>query len=269
MLLRRFTEHVKDQNWFAVALDFFIVVAGVIVAFQLQSWGERRAAADRADRSLHQLYEESEEALGFWVRRVADRDEDLELQDRVLAALHTGERGDLTDNEMMFAISRIGRYPTISPPRRTYDELSSAGLLREINAPRAMAAVAEYYEDVNFIQGQIAFFRPNGDSAEEILEGRLMSVYDPTSPSRQRIEADFEALATDAEYLSTLVSEYRNMLVFQFYRRGTMFSAAEMCTALAEAVGETCGALSEFEEWRELPEWQMRLVPPREDEGEN
>ena len=26
MLLRRITEHVKDQNWFAVALDFVIVV---------------------------------------------------------------------------------------------------------------------------------------------------------------------------------------------------------------------------------------------------
>jgi len=26
MLLRRITQHVKDQNWFAVAIDFFIVV---------------------------------------------------------------------------------------------------------------------------------------------------------------------------------------------------------------------------------------------------
>ena len=26
MLLRRITEHVKAQNWFAVALDFLIVV---------------------------------------------------------------------------------------------------------------------------------------------------------------------------------------------------------------------------------------------------
>lgn len=262
MLLRRFTSHVKDQNWFAVALDFFIVVAGVIVAFQLQAWGERRAAAERAERSLHQLYEESEEALQFWVRAVADRDRDLELQDRVLAALHSGERGDLTDDEMISAVARIGRYPTLTPPRRTYDELSGAGLLAEIDAPEAMAAVATYYEDVDFIQGQIGFFRPGSDEAEE---RHLISVYDPTRWSRQRLEVDLSALAADRSYLSTLVSEYRNMMMFQIYRRETMLDAAAMCTALAEAVGETCAALAEFEAWRELPEWQMRLVPPRED----
>ena len=41
MLLRRITKHVKDQNWFAVALDFFIVVAGILIAFQITNWNER------------------------------------------------------------------------------------------------------------------------------------------------------------------------------------------------------------------------------------
>lgn len=32
MALRRLTQHIKDQNWFAVTLDFVIVVIGVGVA---------------------------------------------------------------------------------------------------------------------------------------------------------------------------------------------------------------------------------------------
>ncbi|MEL6830844.1 MAG: hypothetical protein AAFO63_11980 [Pseudomonadota bacterium] len=36
------TEHVKSQNWFAVALDFFIVVVGILIAFQITEWNERR-----------------------------------------------------------------------------------------------------------------------------------------------------------------------------------------------------------------------------------
>ena len=43
MLLRRLTQHVKDQNWFAVALDFAIVVAGILIAFQITNWNEARA----------------------------------------------------------------------------------------------------------------------------------------------------------------------------------------------------------------------------------
>lgn len=38
MILRRLTQHVKDQNWFAVALDFVLVVVGVGVALMGQEW---------------------------------------------------------------------------------------------------------------------------------------------------------------------------------------------------------------------------------------
>ena len=38
MLLRRITQHVKTQNWFAVTLDFIIVVIGVAVAMMGQQW---------------------------------------------------------------------------------------------------------------------------------------------------------------------------------------------------------------------------------------
>lgn len=43
MLLRRITQHIKDQNWVAVTLDFLIVVAGILIAFQVTNWNEQRA----------------------------------------------------------------------------------------------------------------------------------------------------------------------------------------------------------------------------------
>jgi hypothetical protein len=45
MILRRLTKHVKGQNWFAVGLDFVIVVVGILIAFQITNWAnenERR-----------------------------------------------------------------------------------------------------------------------------------------------------------------------------------------------------------------------------------
>jgi hypothetical protein len=38
MILRRLSKHIKEQNWFAVGLDFFIVVAGILLAFQITNW---------------------------------------------------------------------------------------------------------------------------------------------------------------------------------------------------------------------------------------
>jgi len=40
MLLRRIITHVKDQNWFAVVLDFVIVVLGILIAFQITNWAD-------------------------------------------------------------------------------------------------------------------------------------------------------------------------------------------------------------------------------------
>ena len=49
MILRRITEHVKAQNWFAVGLDFVIVVIGVGVAMFGQQWlSDRQQRADMA-----------------------------------------------------------------------------------------------------------------------------------------------------------------------------------------------------------------------------
>ena len=58
MLLRRITEHVKDQNWTAVALDFVIVVVGVFVGIQVANWNDARTNAYREVEMLATIYDE-------------------------------------------------------------------------------------------------------------------------------------------------------------------------------------------------------------------
>jgi hypothetical protein len=53
MLLRRLTKYIKEQNWFAVGLDFFIVVIGVGVAMLGQHWLSDRT--QREDMRLAEL----------------------------------------------------------------------------------------------------------------------------------------------------------------------------------------------------------------------
>ena len=58
MLLRRITQHVKDQNWFAVALDFLIVVVGILIAFQINAWSDRQADKRSLNTALKLLQDE-------------------------------------------------------------------------------------------------------------------------------------------------------------------------------------------------------------------
>lgn len=54
MLLRRVMKHVQDQNWFAVGVDFVIVVIGVFIGIQAANWNAARE--DRANETLYLGY---------------------------------------------------------------------------------------------------------------------------------------------------------------------------------------------------------------------
>ena len=58
MLLRRIIEHVKTQNWTAIAIDFVIVVVGVFIGIQVSNWNERLAFEKREQALLRELRSE-------------------------------------------------------------------------------------------------------------------------------------------------------------------------------------------------------------------
>lgn len=66
MLLRRLSDHVKAQNWTAVALDFIIVVSGILIAFEITSWNEEVQRRGVETRYLRQV----EADLAFDLERV-------------------------------------------------------------------------------------------------------------------------------------------------------------------------------------------------------
>ena len=55
MLLRRVLKHVSDQNWTAVALDFLIVVLGILLALQISNWNVDRLQQHREALLLEAL----------------------------------------------------------------------------------------------------------------------------------------------------------------------------------------------------------------------
>jgi len=63
MLLRRVTEHVKAQNWTAVALDFVIVVVGVFIGIQVSNWNDARGERNAEAKYLISLAQDMKESI--------------------------------------------------------------------------------------------------------------------------------------------------------------------------------------------------------------
>ena len=60
MLLRRIVEHLRAGNWFAITLDFLVVVLGVFLALQAERWYDEQRAASQEQIHLVDLAEDFE-----------------------------------------------------------------------------------------------------------------------------------------------------------------------------------------------------------------
>ena len=147
MLLRRITEHVKAQNWFAVGLDFLIVVVGVFIGIQVANWN-----AARADRALEQEYiallaqdiDAIEETLNV---QIAHEDAISDAAKHALAMINDRS---LNHDAMAVGHALMGIWGrrTLSIDSPTYSELKSAGRLTIISDTEIRAHLIAYFDDL-------------------------------------------------------------------------------------------------------------------------
>lgn len=145
MLLRRVTEHVKSQNWTAVAIDFVIVVFGVYVGIEVSNWNERRVEAQRAQEYLERI----ESDLAYNVRALESRRIYwIDVTEQARMALAFAEEGRVADGSAwvtlraFFHASQVWRF---SFNDTTYTEMRSAGELSLMDSPELRARFAEYF----------------------------------------------------------------------------------------------------------------------------
>ncbi len=153
MILRRVIEHVKAQNWFAVFLDFVIVVAGVFVGLQVQEWNQgrlerqqARVFVERLTRDFETIVERSEVALDKW-QDVVESSEGLigDFGDlRARGALPRPYEEFRTDMNGVIG----GRIP--APPAPTFVEMLSAGEVSLLQDAALRDALLAYHAQAHF-----------------------------------------------------------------------------------------------------------------------
>ena len=88
MILRSVTRHVRDQNWFAVGLDFMIVIVGVFIGIQVANWNDERLEEQRRVQIIDSLETNLSDAAAVQRRFLAEISQGL---DRWESAYQRGE----------------------------------------------------------------------------------------------------------------------------------------------------------------------------------
>jgi hypothetical protein len=210
MLLRRMIEHVKAQNWFAVGLDFIIVVTGVFIGLQVQQWNEARKDAVLHETLLERLEAEFRDLEPVVAELVAYVQLSRKSTAAVVDALRL-EHPPEDESAFRFALARanwVVNIPDIAP---AYQELVATGRLSDIRKVELRKALIGY-----------------GDAhqrLERIYPGATRVIFAPDSNYYRAVDWDMDSdtwetegaiLSYDWEVLRASRAEMQGWIAFQY-----------------------------------------------------
>ncbi len=149
MILRRLVSALRQQSWLTLVLELVVVVVGIFLGLQVDSWNEARK-----DRVLEQEYVASLKA--DFQADIEELDEAIALAEyraqlgRLLISTIDKGRVEGDPNEFIWAVfsSILLNYPSYT--RATYNDLLSTGNLQLLQDANMKAAVAGYYTDIEY-----------------------------------------------------------------------------------------------------------------------
>jgi hypothetical protein len=164
MRLLRIVQHVREQHWTAIGIDFAIVVIGVFVGIQVANWNAARVDEIRAQAYLARIednlrtdLESMQRREAFW-RKVTRHGND---------AIRYAETGALVDGsawKTVLAFYQASQVWIWTSNDTTYQELLNGGELNLIKDDGLRSALSTYYlegssEEIGFILTMIPEYR--------------------------------------------------------------------------------------------------------------
>lgn len=127
MIFRRIKAHVEKENWFAVFIDFAIVVFGVFIGIQVANWNAERLERSQERDYLVRLHGDFVESINGQSRDLNFLDHQLSDQAVIVKSLDACAVNPNDEAAFQRGINTLGY---INPPRivrSTVDEMIAAG----------------------------------------------------------------------------------------------------------------------------------------------
>ncbi len=276
MRLRSLTKHVKDQNWFAVFLDFFIVVVGILIAFQITNWSELREQRQIERGYLEQLHSDVVEltdrrenynrtrlhnsgilegitdfANGYTddlsdVRAIYVNLLETTYAQGTQDILASGvELGVVSDSYICNMLDWSSSLTVPSSQLPTASELIASGNLGRLNSEKVKGALLSYMQQASRAEAFISAIQQNtvnlSDKFPEVFEIRYLKGVNfavQEGENYPQYQCDFDAMRQNNAFLNAL---NRNRSIYTEYTNRGIIPASESLAELHSAIDEVLG----------------------------
>lgn len=145
MIVRRLAAALRRQDWATVLIELFLVIAGVLIALQVNNWNEARQDRERGSVYLSRI----ESDLAKDIRGLAARIEYWKQVggqgERALAALEPERSSGFDPGSALVAFMHASQANSYTATNTTHEELKSAGELTLIRDASLRADLSDYY----------------------------------------------------------------------------------------------------------------------------
>ncbi len=174
MILSRLKAAIREQNWFAVVLEFFIVVMGVVIGFQISAWGQDRADRDREQTYLTQLAADLRETEQI----LANRDERMARSthhntDQLMLSFGQAQRPPR--NSVSQWLQGIFYTAAPNPVMGTVEALVASGDFGAIRDDSLRASILRYLDVAREWMGDQFLYREEARERADLLR-RMISI---------------------------------------------------------------------------------------------
>ena len=211
MIFRRIKAHIEKENWFAVGIDFCIVVIGVFIGIQVANWNEAQQDRVSAKDYHARLVTDVELSIERNQAQIAFGRQEVRQLDLILSALDECQLRD--EDEPVFAagLYNMGKFSLPVMVMGTIDELNATGNFPLIGSPQLRRTISETVREYQIklaVDSQIA-----GRSIPSINYVRtrvrfLLEDHQPRLPSMDpdKVIYDFEALCVDESFIHAVAT---------------------------------------------------------------
>lgn len=242
MILRHVAHALRRQDWFAVVIEFVLLVLGVLLALYLNNLSQQNAEQKLLQNYLEQLVQDlSLDSTSN--KRIAEKTHDLDEHANYFLAAIQGTNHEPLSESRLTQVTLLAGYANLPVTfRATFEELVSTGNLRLFKDNELKRAITDYYNkseqgrqwDGLIRSVQIDYRRITRDllSHEQFRWARQNATGDFDTP----IELDIPVYLEKARANPELIGVISAMAEIQQRVRDDCLRKAEYATTLIERI---------------------------------
>lgn len=209
MILSRLSQAIRHQNWFAVAIEFVVVVSGVVIGFAITGWAEDRSDHRRAELYLERLAADMAENERRYMQS-RDFRADVRAFGMEALAYAEGRREAEPPWRVILAYFNASQAGGSELVAATFGELVATGDLRLLPNAELRSGLSAYYSQQGLIRitDELPAYRQSVRGAIPIeLQNYIWANCYQTMGGRDQSFLDCDAPAGDDQRLPVLAEQ--------------------------------------------------------------